>query len=172
MSGGLAHLLPSGWTFAQGSLFHISERGAGNLLAVALLLFFFGRVTGSLALRALAPHKTLALYGLINAILMALVVLPLGWISVAALMGTFFFMSIMFPTIFSLGIQGLGKEETKTASSFIVMSIGGGAVFPLLNGWISGHFSVAVGFIVPLICFAVVCAYGAMWERLYHRTRA
>jgi len=101
---------------------------------------------------------------------MALVVLRLGWLSVGALFASNFFMSIMFPTIFSLGIRGLG-DDTKKGSSYIVMSIGGGAVFPLLNGWISQHFSMAVGFVVPLLCFAVVAAYGSAWERLYARSK-
>jgi MFS transporter, FHS family, L-fucose permease len=169
MSASMAGLLPDGWTYQKGGLYFISDQTAGKLLSVGFGLFLLGRLTGSMALRTFSAHKLLALYGLINTVLMALVVLRLGWLSVGALFLSNFFMSIMFPTIFSLGIRGLGPD-TKKASSFIVMSIGGGAIFPVLNGWISGHFSMAIGFVVPLICFAVVCAYAASWERLYKRS--
>jgi FHS family L-fucose permease-like MFS transporter len=170
MSASLASLLPHGWTYEKGGLYFISDQTAGKFLSVAFVLFLLGRFTGSMALRTFSANKTLAVYGFINTVLMALVVARLGWLSVGALFLSNFFMSIMFPTIFSLGIRGLG-EDTKQASSFIVMSIGGGAIFPVLNGWISGHFSMAVGFVVPLICFAVVAFYGAYWERLFQRSR-
>jgi FHS family L-fucose permease-like MFS transporter len=171
MSASLAGLLPHGWTYEKAGLYYISDQTAGKFLSIGFVLFLLGRFTGSMALRSFSPNKTLAAYGFINTILMALVVSRLGWLSVGALFASNFFMSIMFPTIFSLGIRGLG-EDTKKGSSFIVMSIGGGAIFPLLNGWISGHFSMAVGFVVPLLCFAVVCGYGALWERLYARSTA
>ena len=86
-----------------------------------------------MVVRTFGAQRTLALYAFINAVLMGLMVLRLGWISVGALFLSFFFMSIMFPTIFSLGIHGLG-EQTKKASSFIVMAIAGGGIFPFLNG--------------------------------------
>jgi MFS transporter, FHS family, L-fucose permease len=68
-----------------------------------------------------------------------------------------FFMSVMFPTIFALGIKGLG-EETKIASSFLIMSIVGGAVFPLIMGRISDATGgdIQLAYIVPLICFVIV----------------
>jgi FHS family L-fucose permease-like MFS transporter len=169
MSASLAGLLPHSWTYEKAGLYFISDQTAGKFLSIAFVLFLVGRLTGSLALRTFSPNRTLAAYGFINTILMLLVVSRLGWLSIGALFLCNFFMSIMFPTIFSLGIRGLG-DETKKASSLIVMSIGGGAVFPLLNGWISQHFSMAAGFVVPLICFGVVAAYAASWERLYQRS--
>ncbi|RZK88335.1 MAG: glucose/galactose MFS transporter, partial [Pedobacter sp.] len=79
-----------------------------------------------------------------------------GSITIYALIGVSFFMSIMFPTIFSLGISGLG-EHTKTGSSLIVMAIVGGAILPLFLGYISDvTHSIQYGYLVPLICFAVV----------------
>jgi FHS family L-fucose permease-like MFS transporter len=169
MSASMASIFPHGWTYEKAGAYFISDQTAGKFLSAAFVIFLIGRLTGSMALRSFSPHRTLAAYGFINTVLMALVVLRLGWLSVGALFASNFFMSIMFPTIFSLGIRGLG-DDTKKASSYIVMSIGGGAVFPLLNGWISQHFSMAVGFVVPLICFAVVAAYGSVWERLYARS--
>jgi FHS family L-fucose permease-like MFS transporter len=93
------------------------------------------------------------------------VMLPLGWLSVAALFASFFTMSIMFPTIFALGIHGLG-EHTKKASAYIVMAIVGGAIMPLLMGWIADQASMRAGFAVPLACFAGVFAYALLWKRL------
>lgn len=169
MSAGVGQAFPDGWTFPRDGSYFFTDLGASRLLSVAFACFLLGRITGSMALRTFSAHRTLAVYGLINTVLMALVVLRLGWISVFALMGANFFMSIMFPTIFSLGIHGLG-EETKRASSFIVMAIAGGGIFPFLNGWISGK-SMALGFIVPLICFGVVAAYGFNWPKLEARSR-
>ncbi len=77
-----------------------------------------------------------------------------------ALGGLGFFMSIMFPTIFSLGIVGLGRD-TKQASSWLIMSIVGGAIFPFLTGGIIdlAHDDTQVGYIVPLVCYAVILWY-------------
>jgi FHS family L-fucose permease-like MFS transporter len=96
---------------------------------------------------------------------MGLVMAPLGWISVGALFASFFFMSIMFPTIFALGIQGLGPQ-TKKASAFIVMAIVGGAIMPMLMGWFADVASMRVAFVVPLLCFAGIATYGGLWKRL------
>jgi FHS family L-fucose permease-like MFS transporter len=166
LSGGLAHALPASWTFADGDIFRVTDRGGSWMLSLGGFgLFLVGRLSGSWAMRMFKPQKTLALYGAINVAMMLLVFLRLGWLSVFGLFASNFFMSIMFPTIFSLGLVGLG-DKTKKASSFIVMSIGGGAVFPLLNGWIAGHFSLSTGAIVPLLCFAAVMAYALSWEKL------
>jgi MFS transporter, FHS family, L-fucose permease len=168
MSVGVGTAFPEGWTFERAGSWYFTDRGASRLLSGAFLCFLLGRISGSMALRSFSAHRTLAIYGAINAILMTMVVLRLGWISVFALFAANFFMSIMFPTIFSLGIHGLG-EETKRASSYIVMAIAGGAVFPFLNGWISDK-SMALGFIVPLICFGVVAMYGFNWEKLARKS--
>ena len=109
--------------------------------------------------------------------------MKLGWISAAALFLCFFFLSVGFPTIFALGIWGLGKRA-KIASAYIVMAIMGGAVVPKVMGWFSDEYGVVSGwmgrihaqgqadklmtpgFIVPLFCFAVIAAYGFAWPRL------
>jgi FHS family L-fucose permease-like MFS transporter len=172
LGAGLAGLLPKDWTFHEGNIFRVTDYGAGWLFSLGGFgLFSIGRLTGSMALRVFKPQKTLAFYGFMNVLMMALVFMRLGWLSVAALFLSNLFMSIMFPTIFSLGIHGLG-EQTKKASSFIVMSIGGGAVFPLLNGWVSGKFGLARGFVVPLLCFLVVMIYALSWEKLERTSRA
>jgi FHS family L-fucose permease-like MFS transporter len=123
-------------------------------------LFWLGRFTGStIFMRIVKPNKLLAVYAVVNVIMMALVVAGLGWISVIALFSTYFFMSVMFPTIFALGIKDLGPL-TKKASSFLVMAIVGGAIFPLLMGYIADVSTMAMGFIIPLACFAFIVYYG------------
>jgi MFS transporter, FHS family, L-fucose permease len=123
-------------------------------------LFWLGRFTGStLFMRIMKPNRLLALYATVNVITMALVVAGLGWTSVVALFSTYFFMSVMFPTIFALGIKGLGPL-TKKGSSLLVMSIVGGAIFPVIMGRIADVSTMALGFIVPLVCFAFIVYYG------------
>ena len=102
---------------------------------------------------------------------MAVIVGKLGWISVVALFLSFFFMSVMFPTIFALGIHGLG-ERSKLASSFIVMAIMGGALVPKLMGWVGDVRGMSLAFLVPMGCFVVVAAYGFAWPLLSRTSSA
>jgi FHS family L-fucose permease-like MFS transporter len=146
-----------------------SDNDAGQLLQLAFLLFLLGRFTGSLALRAIKPDKLLGLYAGLGAVLSLVVMLPLGWASVIALFGTFFLMSIMFPTIFSLGIHGVG-EHTKRASSFIVMAIVGGAATPPLMGYLADFFNMRISFLIPLVCFAGIALYGVAWNKLHNKS--
>jgi len=90
-------------------------------------------------------------------ITMGLVMMQLKWISVGALFACYLFESIMFPTIFALAIRNLGKH-TEKASSFLIMSIVGGAIAPVGMG-ILGETEMANGFLIPLICFVVVALY-------------
>ena len=135
-----------------------SEKAA-YLLSVALLLFTIGRFVGTALMRKIAPNALLTLYAGINIALCGLVMMGKGEISVYGLIAIFFFMSIMFPTIFALGVKNLG-EHTKEGSSFIIMSIVGGALVPYVMGAIAESQSTAVSFIVPLLCFVVVLLYG------------
>ena len=96
------------------------------------MLFAFGRVCGSAVISQLKPHLVLAAYAAINVVLSG-VVMRGGSLGLFALFGTFFFMSVMFPTIFALGIRGLG-DYTKLGASLIVMSIVGGAIAPPYMG--------------------------------------
>jgi FHS family L-fucose permease-like MFS transporter len=77
---------------------------------------------------------------------------------------SYFFMSIMFPTIFALGIHGLGARAKK-ASGYIVMAIMGGAIVPKLMGAVADNYGVSRGFIVPLVCFVFVTFYGFNWSK-------
>ncbi|HTV48589.1 MAG TPA: MFS transporter [Phycisphaerae bacterium] len=152
--------------YLNASLFRITDRGSSLLLAFGgFLLFLFGRITGSFALRVVRPHLMLLVYSVANILMMILTMNAWGWYSVAGLFLSFFFMSITYPTIFSLGIHGLG-EKTKIASSFIVMSIVGGALMPFLMGWLADTKGMRFGFLMPLICFIFIALYGAIWQKL------
>jgi FHS family L-fucose permease-like MFS transporter len=123
-------------------------------------LFWLGRFTGStIFMRIIRPNRLLAFFASMNVITMGLVVAGLGWVSVVALFSTYFFMSVMFPTIFALGIDGLGPL-TKKGSSILVMSIAGGAIIPMFMGWIADVSTMALGFIIPLCCFAYIVFFG------------
>jgi MFS transporter, FHS family, L-fucose permease len=140
----------------------VDEKTAGYYLGTIYgLLFMVGRFVGSVLLKYIAPSKLLTIYTLASIVLSAVAIFTKGELVVYALGAMGFFMSIMFPTIFSLGITGL-KEETKSASSLIVMAIIGGAIFPVIMGAIidaSGD-NIQIGYIVPLLCFFVVLYYG------------
>jgi len=143
----------------------LSDRGAANLASLGFVCFLAGRFSGALILKRFAADKVLGLYGMLNVLICVLVVLKLGWLSVACVFLSYFFMSIMFPTIFALGIHGLG-QRAKQASSFIVMAIMGGAILPKLMGHVGDTHGMSRAFIVPLACFAFVSFYGFAWSRL------
>lgn len=134
----------------------ISNTDAALILSFGGMgLFWAGRFSGSFMMRKFAPQRLLTTYALVCILLMLLVIAGLHLVSVAALFITYFFMSIMFPTIFVLGLKGLGPL-TKKASSFVVMAIVGGALCPMLMGYIADNSGMQWGFIVPLVCFVIV----------------
>ncbi|MBB6274266.1 FHS family L-fucose permease-like MFS transporter [Pedobacter cryoconitis] len=133
----------------------IAEKSAALYLSGALLGFMAGRFIGTFLMQYIAPPKLLAIYSLINIALIFAAVTMNGIAAVYALMGVVFFMSIMFPTIFSLSIRGLGSRM-KEGSSLVIMAIVGGAVFPVLMGKVSDMTNIHTAYIVPALCFAVV----------------
>ena len=109
-------------------------------------------------MKFIAPKRLLAIYAIINTILTFIVVMELGWVSIIALFSTYFFMSVMFPTIFALGLRGLGPL-TKKAASFLVMAVAGGAFCPPIMGFIADSSRMSVAFIIPMVCFAFIAYY-------------
>jgi FHS family L-fucose permease-like MFS transporter len=163
--------LSGSWIFNGRSVlrngsFFVNEKGATFLLGtIGFPLFLLGRVIGTAILRKLKAYKVLGSFAIANVFLCTLVIFKFGWVSVAAVFLSFFFMSIMFPTIFALGIHGLGVQAKK-ASGFIVMAIMGGAIMPKLMGYLGDVYNMSVSFIMPACCFVVVAVYGYMWSNL------
>ena len=142
------------------------EQAASLILALGGMgAFWIGRLSGSYFMKFIRPERLLGIYAVINTILSAIVVMELGWFSVTALFSSYFFMSLMFPTIFALGIRGLGPL-TKKASSFLVMAVAGGAFCPPIMGTIADHFGMPVAFLIPLACFAFIAWYARFGTRL------
>jgi len=133
----------------------IDNERASYLLSGSLILFTAGRFAGTALMKVIAPNRLLALYAIINIGLCSVVVMAPGIISVYSLMAIFFFESIMFPTIFALGVKNLGIY-TKKGASYIIMSIVGGALVPILMGSLAQSHSTPFSYIVPMICFVFV----------------
>jgi len=144
---------------------HITDAGAATLASLGFFCFLAGRFSGAAILRKFPAHKVLGLYALINVVVCGLIFLKFGWLSVVCVFLSYFFMSIMFPTIFALGIHGLGARAKK-ASAYIVMAIMGGAIVPKVMGAVGDHYGMSRSFIVPLLCFGVVAYYGYSWTKL------
>jgi fucose permease len=160
----LADAYPKELAYQDGVL-GVSNQFAATLASLGFVCFLLGRVRGALWLKRFSAHKMLGLYSVINVALCLLIFLKLGWLSVACVFLSYFFMSIMFPTIFALGIFGLGARA-KRASAYIVMGIVGGALLPKLMGAIADHYDMSRGFIVPMVCFALIALYGYFWPKL------
>lgn len=137
----------------------ISSADASRLLSAGLLCFLIGRFAGTALMTRIAPARLLTAYAIANIVLIGLVVASVPRISGVALIGVFFFMSIMFPTIFALAVRPLG-ERTEQGASYLIMAIVGGAIVPPLMGWIADLHGIATAYVVPLACFVVVAAYG------------
>ena len=137
----------------------ITNEKAAYLLSISLILFTAGRFAGTAMMQKIAPNILLLVYSIINILLCFIVAFAKDWISVYSLMAIFFFESIMFPTIFALGVKGLGSY-TKRGASFIIMSIVGGSIMPFLMGLLAQYYSTAFSFTIPLLCFCVVAWYG------------
>jgi len=138
----------------------LNEIKASYFWSIAMFGFMAGRFAGTLIMRFIKPAKLLSLYAIINIALLIVALTANGMVAVYAVLAVPFFMSIMFPTIFALGIKGLG-EDAKIGSSFLVMSIIGGGIIPIIMGFISDRTgSMQKAYIVPLICFAVILYFG------------
>jgi len=135
----------------------LDEKTAGFYLSIYGLLFMVGRFAGTFLLKYISQHKLLSIYAVVCTLLCLTAIVGRGDYVVYSLGGLGFFMSIMFPTIFSLGLVELG-DDTKIGGSLLVMAIVGGAIFPYIMGTIidmSGD-RIQPGYIVPLICFLVI----------------
>jgi FHS family L-fucose permease-like MFS transporter len=144
----------------------VSERYAAYYLTGVLVALAVGRFVSTPLMKYVSPSRMLGIYGVANVLLMAVTITQPGIVGAWAVVASGFFLSIMFPTIFALGLKGLGPN-TKLAGSLLVMAIVGGAIFPPVLGLIARNTgSLAKGYIVPLLGFVVVALYGFLAPRV------
>ena len=144
---------------------HQPEKVAGYFLTGTLAAFGIGRFVSAYLMRFIAPNKLMGLYAVINIVLASIGVLRPGWTGLWAIFLTSLFMSLMFPTIFALGLKGLGPN-TKIGGSLIVMAIVGGAVLTPIMGLISEKaHSIALAYSVPLLAYVIIALYSFFGSR-------
>ncbi len=149
---------------------NISETEAAVYSSFAGGAFLAGRFAGTFFMRFISPAKLLAVYAVICTLLCLVIIFAQGMMTLYASIGVAFFMSIMFPTIFALGIQDIGAD-TKAGSSLIIMSIVGGAILPPLLGYIADRTgNMQYGYVVPLVCFIFIFYFG--WKGHRHAEKA
>jgi MFS transporter, FHS family, L-fucose permease len=141
----------------------MDEKTSSLFLIAGSVCFMGGRFVGTVLMKFINPVKLLAIYSFLNIVLIGFAVTLHGNFPVYALLGVDFFMSIMFPTIFSLSIRGLGKK-TKEGSSFVIMAIVGGAVCAYILGIIADMANIQWAYLVPGFCFLYIFVYA--WKRL------
>lgn len=134
-----------------------AQKGA-FLLSVAMLAYLVGRFLGTALMSKIAPRALLLAYAVINTGLTLVVAAGIAKVSAIALIAVFFFMSIMFATIFTLGVRDLGGA-TKTGAATMVMAIGGGVLLPWPMGKIAELYGTPLAFLLPAACFVVVALY-------------
>ena len=144
----------------------IGDKGAGYFLTGTLVALMLGRIVSTPLMRYISPVTMIGFYAVINCVLLAVGIMHPGMVGASAIFATSFFMSIMFPTIFALGVKGLG-DDTKIGGSFLVMAILGGAVFPPLLGLVARVTGkLAVGYLLPAVGYVVVALYAFYVPRL------
>jgi FHS family L-fucose permease-like MFS transporter len=151
--------------YVQVTLPNTPERAAADYLTLALMAFMVGRFVGTWLMRYVVPPRLLAVFAAIDIALLSIAILVPGRIGVYALVINSFFMSIMFPTIFALGLNGLDEEERKLGSSFLVMAIIGGALLPAAMGAVSDAAGIQNAMAVPMLCFVAVIAFAVRARR-------
>lgn len=140
----------------------IAERTAGYFLTGTLAAFLIGRFSATVIMKYIKPGNLMGIYAIMNILLVSVAIVFPGWLGVWSIFLSSFFMSLMFPTIFALGIKGLGSN-TKIAGSIIVMAIIGGGVFTPLMGLVAVK-SMANAMLIPLGCYCIVALYAFLWS--------
>ena len=143
----------------------ITNQDAAYLQSVGMIIFMVGRFAGTYLMRFMRPNVLLGWYSVAMVALLLLVYLHIGAVSLYALLAFFFFQSITFPTIFALGVKDLG-QYTKQGSSYIIMGIVGGAVFPPVMGAIADSTNTPTSFLLPALFFAFIAWFGFKGSQL------
>lgn len=148
------------------SVMHFTDTKAAYFMSLFMGMMLLGRIVGTSLMTVIAPNKLLTIFAAGNILMCIIVAQHLGWPSYIALLMINFFFSIMFPTIFSLGLKNLGSH-TQQASSFIAMGVVGGAIFPFIMGQVANH-NVATAYYMPIICYAVIFMFGYKFYKVKH----
>ena len=144
---------------------HMSEQQAAHYVSWYWGGAMVGRFIGSALMAKFSPRKLLALFATINALLVLTTMLGGGDVAVYSIIAIGLFNSIMFPTIFALGIERLGPMTSK-ASSLLIMAIVGGAVVPYVQGVVADHIGLQHAFFLPLLCYLYIVFYGIRGSRI------
>jgi len=144
---------------------HLPEKTAGYFLTGTLVAFAAGRFSATYLMQFVRPNILMGIYSLVNVALVAIGVWFPGWLGLWAIFLTSFFMSLMFPTIFGLGLKELGPN-TKLGGSLIVMAIIGGAIFTPLMGLLSQSLSMAKAMLIPLVSYAFIAYFSFIGSRV------
>lgn len=149
-----------------------SEKAAGYFLSGTLVAFAVGRFVATYLMQFVRPNLLMGIYSVINVVLAGIGALHPGWLGMWAIFLTSFFMSLMFPTIFALGLKGLGPN-TKLGGSLLVMAIIGGAVFTPLMGLLSqATMSMAKAMLIPLACYGFIAYFAFIGSRMRESARS
>ncbi|MCD0487630.1 L-fucose:H+ symporter permease [Pedobacter sp. MC2016-14] len=145
---------------------HLTDERAGYNMTLFMVCMAAGRFVGTYLMKFIAPNRLLAIFAFCSMVACVIIAQSWGGISYGALFSLNFFFSIMFPTIFSLGLKNLGKH-TQQASSFISMGVVGGAVMPYFMGKIA-NYDVAQAYYLPIVCYFVIFLFGAKFFKVKH----
>jgi FHS family L-fucose permease-like MFS transporter len=137
----------------------LTTRDAAYLLSFALVTYMLGRFASTALLARVGPRRLLTVFAVVNVALSLVVAAGINRVSLIAMVGVFFFMSTMFPTIFALGVRDLGKGAKRGASA-MVMAIGGGVALPYPMGLMAEYYGAPAAFVLPAVAFAIVALYG------------
>ncbi|MEP7244406.1 MAG: sugar MFS transporter [Gammaproteobacteria bacterium] len=143
----------------QPQIANLPAEKAGSYLSLYWGGAMVGRFIGAAVLARIRPGTVLAFNALVAAVLLALAMTVAGPTAMWALLAIGLFNSIMFPTIFTLGIAGLGRR-TGEGSGLLCMAIVGGALVPLAQGWLADSAGILYSFVLPLICYLFIAYYG------------
>jgi FHS family L-fucose permease-like MFS transporter len=136
----------------------VGDKAAGYMLTGTLAAFAVGRFSSAWLMKHFEARTLLGVYSVVNVVLGLVAITQVNWLGAGCLLTTSLFMSIMFPTIFALGLKGMG-DKTKTAGSLLVMAILGGAALTKVMGMLADTKGLQVAYLVPVACFAGVALY-------------
>lgn len=139
---------------------NLTDSKAAYYFSIALVAFMLGRIVSTPLMKKIKGESILGLYSLINVFICIMLYFASGFFSVMLLIALFFFMSISFPTIFAIATKNLPFNQVKLGGSLLVMSIVGGAIAPIIIGFINDHFGTSMGYLAMAPLFLYVAYYG------------